>query len=199
MANEIKLPRLKENVDSYEVTEVLVTPGQVVTKDQPILVVNADKSNLEVYAPMAGKVVKLNVKVGDEIKIGSPYCVIEGGNGAVPAAPAQPTTTTMTRPATTAAEPAKTVKPTRPSATTQQRRDEHVEEPNTKDVKAIKANVNPVAAPRRTVLDSALGVIPASPATRWLARKLDVDLRHVTGTGPGGRITEDDVRAAYGG
>src|SRR3954465_13443976 len=89
MATDVKLPRLKENVDSYEVTEVLVAPGQVVAKDQPILVVNADKSNLEVYSPVAGKVVKLNVKVGDEVKIGSPYCVIEGGNGAA-AAPEAP-------------------------------------------------------------------------------------------------------------
>src|SRR6516165_6536673 len=88
MANEIKLPRLKENVESYEVTEVLVAPGQAVAKDQPLLVVNADKSNLEVYAP-AGKVVKLLVKVGDEIKIGSPYCVLEASNGAA-AAPEPP-------------------------------------------------------------------------------------------------------------
>src|SRR5204863_5439917 len=85
MANEIKLPRLKENVDSYEVTEVLVTPGQAVAKDQPILVVNADKSNLEVYAPLARTLVKLNVKVGDEIKIASAYCVIQPIKGAAPA------------------------------------------------------------------------------------------------------------------
>jgi dihydrolipoamide dehydrogenase len=71
MPSEIKLPKLKENVDSVEVNEVLVQPGQTVQKDQPLLVVNADKSNMEVYAPMAGKVVKLNVKVGDEIKVGS--------------------------------------------------------------------------------------------------------------------------------
>src|SRR3954468_16212721 len=89
MASEIKLARLKENVESYEVTEVLVTPGQAVAKDQPILVVNADKSNLEVYAPVAGKLVKLLVKVGDEIKIGAPYCVIEGGNGAAAPQPAR--------------------------------------------------------------------------------------------------------------
>src|SRR5258708_31649129 len=109
MPNEIKLPRLKENVDSYEVTEVLVSPGQVVAKDQPILVVNADKSNLEVYAPLAGKVVKLNVKVGDEIKIGSVYCVIEGTNGAV--VPEMPKAKAA------------------PATTTQQRKHEHVEEP----------------------------------------------------------------------
>jgi pyruvate dehydrogenase E2 component (dihydrolipoamide acetyltransferase) len=187
MPNEIKLPRLKENVDSYEVTEVLVAPGQAVAKDQPILVVNADKSNLEVYAPMPGKLVKLNVKVGDEIKIGSVYCVIEGGNGAAP------------QPAKSAEKPAKTTAPSKSSQGTQQRKDDHTEEPSPKDVRTIKASVA-APAPRRAAIDGALGtVIPASPATRWLARKLDVDLRTVTATGPGGRITEDDVRNTYAG
>ena len=186
MPNEIKLPRLKENVESYEVTEVLVTAGQAVAKDQPLLVVNADKSNLEVYAPMPGKLVKLNVKVGDEIKIGSVYCVIEGGNGAAP------------QPARSAEKPATAAAP-KSNQGTQQRKDDHIEEPSPKDVKTIKASVG-AAAPRRAAIDGALGaVIPASPATRWLARKLDVDLKAITGTGPGGRITEDDVRTAYGG
>src|SRR5262245_15745184 len=183
MPNEIKLPRLKENVESYEVTEVLVAPGQAVAKDQPILVVNADKSNLEVYAPLAGTLVKLNVKVGDEIKIGSAYCVIEPSNGPAAAPPA----------------PTKNEKTSRSAqGTPQQRKDDHVEEPTPRAVKAIEAKVTPTA-PRRAAIDSAMGVLPASPATRWLARKLDVDLRSVTGTGAGGRITEDDVRSAYGG
>jgi pyruvate dehydrogenase E2 component (dihydrolipoamide acetyltransferase) len=43
------------------------------------------------------------------------------------------------------------------------------------------------------------GIVPAGPATRWLARKLGVDLRSVHGSGPKGRITEDDVKAAFGG
>src|SRR5262249_10156707 len=160
MANELKLPRLKENVDTYEVTEVLVTPGQVVAKDQPILVVNADKSNLEVYAPAAGKVVKLNVKVGDEIKIGSTYCVIDSGNGAAPAE----------APKAKAPEQAKPSKQGVPTAR-EQRKDEKTEEPAAKDAKPHKVS-SPIGPPRRAVIDSALGVIPASPATRWLARKL---------------------------
>src|SRR5438552_1459271 len=86
MASEITLRKLKEGVDTVEVTEVLVKPGQVVEKDQPLMVVNADKANMEVYAPMAGKVVELKVKPGDEIKVGAVYCVMEGGNGEAPAA-----------------------------------------------------------------------------------------------------------------
>jgi pyruvate dehydrogenase E2 component (dihydrolipoamide acetyltransferase) len=173
MPSEIKLPKLKENVDSVEVNEVLVQPGQTVQKDQPLLVVNADKSNMEVHAPMAGKVVKLNVKVGDELKVGSVYVVLEGGNGEAP-------------PAKEAAKEAK-----------EARKQEHVEEPTPKDVKAVRSEVKPT--PKPAGFDEPPGIVPASPATRWLARKLGVDLRTLRGSGPKGRITEDDVKAAHGG
>ena len=51
MAQAIKLKKLKEGVDLYEVNELLVSPGQTVEKGQPLLVVGADKSNMEVEAP----------------------------------------------------------------------------------------------------------------------------------------------------
>jgi len=195
MASEIKLPKLKENVDTVEVNEVLVTPGQVVEKNQPLIVVNADKSNMEVSAPMAGKVVKLNVKPGDEIKIGAVYCVIDGSNGEAGSAPA----------------PAKT-------SQANVRKDERTDEPKPQEVKNVRAEVQAVEkrgaqspshpqaparpTPRVTVPEPSYqekGIVPASPGTRWLARKLGVDLRTIRGTGPKGRITEDDVKAAYGG
>jgi pyruvate dehydrogenase E2 component (dihydrolipoamide acetyltransferase) len=132
-----------------------------VQKDQPLIVVNADKSNMEVYAPMPGKVVKVNVKVGDEIKIGSVYCVLEGGNGEV--------------------APTKTAGKEEPVS-----------------VPEVKASTPRPTAPRPPVLETPPGIIPASPATRWLARKLGVDLRTIRGTGPKGRITEEDVKSSHG-
>src|SRR5947209_1387455 len=89
MASEIKLQALKEGVDSVEVNAVKVSPGDVVAKDQPLLEVQADKAALDVPSPTAGKVVKLLVKAGDQIKVGQPYCVIESTNGEAPAAPAK--------------------------------------------------------------------------------------------------------------
>ncbi len=87
MANEIKLQALKEGVDSVEVNAVKVSAGDVVTKDQPLLEVQADKAALDVTSPTAGKVVKILVKAGDEIKVGQPYVVIESTNGEAAAAP----------------------------------------------------------------------------------------------------------------
>ncbi len=85
MASEIKLEQLKEGVDSVEVNAVKVVVGDVVTKDQPLLEVQADKAALEVPAPVAGRVTKISVKVGDQVKVGQVYCTIDaaGGNGAV--------------------------------------------------------------------------------------------------------------------
>src|ERR1700722_13042138 len=86
MASELKLPKLTETVDTVQINEILVSPGQTVEKDQPLIVVNANKSNMEVYAPMAGKIVQLTVKVGQELKVGGVYATMEGSNGAPPAA-----------------------------------------------------------------------------------------------------------------
>src|SRR6516165_3125500 len=93
MPTELKLPKLTETVDTVQVNEILVSPGQTVEKDQPLIIVNADKSNMEVYSPMAGKIVQLSVKVGQELKVGAVYAVLEGGNGAAHAdiGPAQKT------------------------------------------------------------------------------------------------------------
>src|SRR6478672_6433555 len=88
MATEIKLQALKENVDTVEVNAVKVSPGDTVAKDQPLLEVQADKAALEVTSPAAGKVVKVLVKAGDQIKVGQPYCILEGGNGEAAPAPA---------------------------------------------------------------------------------------------------------------
>src|SRR2546428_13295636 len=81
MATEIKLPALKENVDTVEVDTVNVHEGDAVKKDQPLLVVLAEKASLEVPSPVSGRVAKLMVKSGDEIKVGQSICVIEEGAG----------------------------------------------------------------------------------------------------------------------
>jgi pyruvate dehydrogenase E2 component (dihydrolipoamide acetyltransferase) len=180
MPSELKLPKLTETVDTVQVNEILVSPGQTVEKDQPLIVVNADKSNMEVYSPVAGKIVQLAVKVGQELKVGAVYAVVEGGNGAATAegAPTQP-------------------KSAAPSRSQPAFKDEHVEEPTPHEVKAIRADVKPTPPPPH--LNIPPGMVPASPATRWLARKLGVDLSQVRGSGPKGRILEEDVKAALPG
>src|SRR5215471_1152230 len=81
MASEIKLQALKENVESVEVNAVKVAPGDVVAKDQALLEVQADKAALDVPSPVAGRVTKVLVKAGEQIKVGQPYVLIEQTDG----------------------------------------------------------------------------------------------------------------------
>src|ERR1700738_4180846 len=101
MATEIKLPELAENFKKGQVVEVKVAPGDVVMKDQTLLVVDAEKATLDAVAPMAGKVTKLLVKPGDEIKLNQTYCLIEaaGANGES-SPPSKPAATPKTEPLT---------------------------------------------------------------------------------------------------
>src|SRR6185312_13833051 len=98
MASEIKLQALKENVDTVEVNAVKVSAGDVVSKDQPLLEVQADKAALEVPSPMAGRITKILVKPGDQIAIGQVYGAIESNGEAAPPAPAKVESATVRTP-----------------------------------------------------------------------------------------------------
>jgi pyruvate dehydrogenase E2 component (dihydrolipoamide acetyltransferase) len=183
MASEIKLQALKENVESVEVNAVKVNPGDVVAKEQPLLEVQADKAALDVPSPVAGRVAKMLVKAGDQIKVGQVYCLIEvsagaeAGNGAASAMEGETV-------ATRGAEAQKL--PARVERRDQGRAVATVAPPPP----AIKAP--PVVVGQTAVAEAA--VVAAGPATRRLARELGIDLQLVEGTGRGGRIIEDDVK-----
>jgi pyruvate dehydrogenase E2 component (dihydrolipoamide acetyltransferase) len=198
MASEIKLQALKENVDSVEVNAVKVAPGDVVAKDQPLLEVQADKAALDVPSPVAGRVAKVLVKPGDEIKVGQPYCLIET-NGAEEKAAAEGKIPALT------------------DAEADERAIEEEEEPSRRERRSIAREVTPIPAaargtdgasvaprpPRHPVIDHPLPapapakekLVLAGPATRRLARELGVDLSQVPGTGRHGRVVAEDVKA----
>jgi pyruvate dehydrogenase E2 component (dihydrolipoamide acetyltransferase) len=176
MANEIKLQALKESVDTVEVNAVKVSPGDVVSKDQPLLEVQADKAALDVPSPVAGRVTEVRVKAGDQIKIGQVYCLIEATNGEPAPAP---------KPPSPAAPPA-------PKPEAVRREAERAPEPPKAEERAVARAVPP--APAADGPDGGEQLVAAGPATRHLARTLGVDLRQVHGTGRNGRVVEEDVR-----
>ena len=77
MAVEFKLPELGENVVSGTISRVLVTPGDVVEKDQPILEIETDKAVVEVPVIQSGRVVNILVKEGEIVKVGQTILVLE--------------------------------------------------------------------------------------------------------------------------
>src|SRR5437762_376718 len=110
MASEVKLQALKENVEAVEVDTVSVAPGDLVTKGQSLLVVQADKATLDVPSPVAGRIAKVLVKSGDQVKIGQAYVVIEETNGAADGHPAAPPRPAEAKGDGRAAKPAKETK-----------------------------------------------------------------------------------------
>jgi pyruvate dehydrogenase E2 component (dihydrolipoamide acetyltransferase) len=168
MSIEFKLQALKENVEIVEVNAIKVNVGDIVTKDQPLVEVQADKAALEVPSPAAGKITQILIKQGDQVKIGQLIFVIDpAGSGAAVASSSPPPVPQKTPVA--APSPAPAAVPVATATATK-------------------------AAPIVLAHDDNK-IIPAGPSTRRIARELGVDLGHVPGTGRHGRVSEDDVRS----
>lgn len=80
MAKEIKIPQIAEGVESATVTEVLVSEGDSVEKDQSIITVESDKASVEIPCPEAGTVKSISVSEGDEVKVGDVILKLEAGD-----------------------------------------------------------------------------------------------------------------------
>lgn len=171
MSIEFKLQALKENVEIVEVNAIKVNLGDIVTKDQPLIEVQADKAALEVPSPAAGKITQILIKQGDQVKIGQLIFVIDPvGAGAAVASSSPPPVPQKTPVAAPIHAP--------------------VHAPSAVPVATTTATKT---APIVLAHDDNK-VIPAGPSTRRIARELGVDLGHVPGTGRHGRVSEDDVR-----
>ena len=174
MSIEIKVPDIGD-FDGVEIIEVLVKAGDTVTAEQSIITVESDKASMEIPCPQAGVIKEMKVKIGDKVAQGTLMLILEpaSGGAAVQVAPA-PTPS------------APTAAPVAPKA--------KVETPK---VEAPKLEVSkasaPVAEPHNPTAAS-MNAPHASPSVRKFARELGVSLATVTGTGPKGRITPDDVR-----
>lgn len=177
MARDVTLPVLGENIEEAEVLSVLVEAGQEVTEGQPLLELETDKATVEVPAPFAGRVSAIRVKPGDRIRIGQPIASLEsdgqGDGAAAEAAPAKPAPAAESRPAREpAAAPQKprTAEPARPAS---------APEPEPAAPAAEEGERRPVVA---------------GPAVRKLARELGIDVSDVRPSGPGNRLSLDDVK-----
>lgn len=165
---DIKVPDIGDFKD-VAVIEVLVKPGDTIKQEQSLITVESDKASMEIPSSAAGVLKELKVKVGDIVNIGDLIAVIEGAGGgaAAPApAPAQAAAAAPTSASASApaAAPAPSAAPT-----------------------AAPAAHDPTVAPS--------GKLPhASPSVRKFARALGVPLEEVKGSGPKGRITEEDVQ-----
>jgi pyruvate/2-oxoglutarate dehydrogenase complex dihydrolipoamide acyltransferase (E2) component len=148
MAYELKLPDLGEGLTEGEIARWLVSEGQDVAEDDPLVEIQTDKTTVEIPSPAAGKVTRILVDEGKVVPVGTLLLVIGGELGGAPG----------------------------PAG----------------DAPAQAAASSPSVSPPRE------GKARATPLVRRIAQELGVDLDSLAGSGPEGRVTEDDVRGAAG-
>ena len=181
--SEVKVPDIG-NYSNVPVIEVLVKPGDAVTKDQGLVTLESDKATMEVPSSVAGVVKEVKVKLNDEVSEGTVVALIEvAGEGAAPA-PAKAEAPAAAAPAPAAAAGAATkAEPTAaPRATPPAAAASEASAPRSPPVNFGADTVMPDKVPY------------ASPAIRLFARELGVDLGKVSGSGRKNRITKEDVQ-----
>jgi len=200
MAIEVKLPDLGDGVDSGDVLEVLVSEGDTITKDQGLLEIETGKATLQVPSTAAGKVTKVHVQKGQSIAPGTVIVTLEASGAAAPAAPSQP----APQAAAPAPAPAPAAPPPAPAPAPAPAPQAAAPAAPQPVAPAPTPAPQPVAPPAPVATLAPLepagdvedgGDVAAGPAVRRFAREVGVDLTRVTGTGPGGRITREDVLA----
>jgi len=173
---EFKLPDLGEGVHEGEILKWHVAVGETIAEDAPLVDVETDKAAVTIPSPAGGTLTKQGGKVGDVVFVGNVIAVIEAaGAPAAKAKPAKPEAKAeAAKPAAAAARPAPPAAAAKPTA--------------------------PAAAPASSPPLSGAGPVAAAPAVRRLAREMGIDINAVTPSGPGGRVTAEDLnRFAAGG
>ncbi len=181
--SEFRLPELGENVEKGDLLKVLVSVGDVISQEQPVLELETEKATLEVPSSVNGRVKEIHVKAGDKVKVGQLIFTVEGGATGGAAGKAK-----MPAAEKSSAAPPVSTAPAAAAARA--------------DVPPPAVREAPSAAPavpaREAVPATATGekrLVPAAPSVRRMARELGVDIAQVPGSGPRGRISAEDVKA----
>ncbi len=173
-AQGVEVPDIGDFTD-VPVIEILVSPGDAVAVDDPLMTLESDKATMDVPAPFAGTVGELLVNIGDRVSQGTRLLTLSPSSDGDGGAPAETKAADAVQSAVEAEEQA-VVSPAAPAPT-----------PPSSEGNA------PAPTPPSSVGNGA-GPVYASPAVRRVARELGVDLHRVTGSGRKGRITKEDVQ-----
>jgi pyruvate dehydrogenase E2 component (dihydrolipoamide acetyltransferase) len=189
MIKEITLPEIAENVETATVIKILVSSGDSIEQEQPIMEMESDKASFEVPSPESGTVQEIQVKEDDEVKVGAVLMTVEtAGEQKKEEEKKTPEKAPERAEAEEKEEEEKSAEKKAPEETRQEspaeKKPKKSAEPQTKDVEKTEKEAQ---KPETEV--------PAAPSVRRLARELGVDIYQVSGTGPGNRILAEDVKA----
>ena len=165
MIKDLELPDLGEGIDGAEISEIPVSVGDEITKDQTILILESDKASMEIPSDFTGTLKEILVSTGDEVSTGQLLMKIDSSDESSD----QDKKEDETDKTAGSSESKSTV--------------EDSDLGNTAPIQAPKLDLN---------LSSSDGIF-ASPGVRRLARELQINLNHINGTGEKNRITKDDL------
>jgi pyruvate dehydrogenase E2 component (dihydrolipoamide acetyltransferase) len=193
---EIRVPDIGDFKD-VPVIEVLVKPGDRVKKDDSLVTLESEKASMEVPSSAEGVVKNVTVKVGDKVSQGTVLLSLEQAAEAP-----KPDDVTLS-PSKGASEP-ESVTSEPESVTLSSSKGTPEPEPVTPKHESVTSEPESVTSEPESVtsepesvtlsLSKGDGIVHAGPAVRKFARELGVDLRGVTGSGPNGRVTREDVQ-----
>jgi len=191
-AVSVEVPDIGDFED-VPIIEILVSEGDTVAVDDPLLTLESDKATMDVPAPVAGTVGELLVKIGDKVSQGTKLLTLShSGDGDAPAADAAPdsgpTPTTGEKAADSVESAAQAEEEAAPAPSEAKEASPGPPAP--------ESAPSPASAPPPPPSEgNGGGPVYASPAVRRVARELGVDLHQVSGSGRKGRITKEDVQA----
>lgn len=180
-SRQFLLPELGENIESADVVDVLVSVGDTIEKNQNVVVIETDKATLEVPTDVGGTVRQIHVKKGGRVSVGDPVFTVEVSEPAVaerPPEPEKPLAVEREEP------PRKVAVEVGPG-----------EVASDQDGRGARPAEKPWTPRKGPAVEEVRRVAPAGPAVRRVARELGLDVDEVPGSGPGGRITLEDIKA----
>ncbi len=184
---EVVVPDIGD-FNNVDVIEVLVSPGDQIKAEDPLITLETDKATMDVPSPYAGVVKEVKIKVGDKVSQGVAVALLEADESVSEAESAA-------QPQAAANEPEASAVAEGPAAEAPVPRAAAPTPPAPAAAPSTAARLTPPPTLPPPVERSGAARAHASPSVRAFARELGVDLTQVQGTGPKGRILQQDVQA----
>jgi pyruvate dehydrogenase E2 component (dihydrolipoamide acetyltransferase) len=181
-----KLPELGENISQGDLVRLMISPGTKVSEGQPVMELETDKAVIEVPSSISGVVKEVRVKQGEKIKVGDVIFTVEG-------TAARQTERPRHLPVEHVSEQHGARLAFQAAMQAEGKTEEQALPPD--QPQSILPSFAMPAQLEKVAGTEHREPVPAAPHVRRLAREIGIDIHAVKGTGPGGRISEDDVKA----
>jgi len=181
---EFTLPELGENIHQGDLVRLMISPGAQVSEGQPVMELETEKAVVEVPSSLTGIVKDVHVSQGDKVKVGQLIFTLEPG-AIAQSASQKPSRAEEVHDHARAAFQA--------VIQSEGKTEEQALPPDQPQAASVATFSMPLHLDRAAGVEHR-GPVPAAPHVRRLARELGIDIHNVPGNGPGGRISESDVK-----